>query len=638
MDKSPVSGVAGAVRIEKLSLSKLREAERHGKRENESGKSRVVRDAPPVTTTGLDLEALYEAHVEGAFVPKGKNLAIEVLVQFPKDLVDGSDGGYLLAHARRFVESVWGPQSIFGDRCDRDEKGVTNVSVFIAPKYIKKTKRTEKVSVSLTRDLKRLVSEKTNNEEEAHKWAIGRALQDAIFEYFRDVMKLPGVQRGDPKASPGPDWKSAEELREQELEAMKAEHTEQLKMAAEERDKAERLSRQADAERSAARALLEEARLALQAEREQFERDRELHHAQVALIARAADDQNGLHLRSAPKGVFMTPSRMTDDEKAIFYSNWPPVIVEIARHLAAALERVRQTLLQLADRETRIERKEAEVSKNERQLEEQRRSHAEAVRLHELEISDFDARIRQISAKETELDKNAEDARIAAETARAKQASADAIMRSQSAWADAIKAIKPESGRADIGSDGRIAIDANLRATLPDAVVTTLTQQAPEWVRAIVAQGCDIAVLKDKAAKQVAKAQSQAQAASAKLHRINRSHDILTDIVTKKCVASANNRVLTLDYSRPGTAPRVERVQFDDVEPFLLAVAETYHKFGTLRTRVVALKTELQQEREALAKKHPERAPDLERDQAAVEAKVTNAFRAPPGWGDGIGR
>ncbi|MXO76117.1 hypothetical protein GRI40_12930 [Altererythrobacter aerius] len=125
MKKSAVAGVAGAVPIYQLTNNDLRKAENHGKRLDETSKARAIYDAPPVTTSGLELRTLFRAHIKGAFVPKAKAKAMHVIIQFPKQLVDGENAEYMLHHARRFCERVFGTDAIFADRVDRDERGDT---------------------------------------------------------------------------------------------------------------------------------------------------------------------------------------------------------------------------------------------------------------------------------------------------------------------------------------------------------------------------------------------------------------------------------------------------------------------------------------------------------------------------------
>lgn len=154
MKKSPNAGLSGAVRVQQLKLSDLTMAEKHGKRLDATSRARRISRDAPLTTTGLDLRKLHRHHLDKVYVPKAKSKAMHVIIQFPKDLVDGEAAALMLRHARAFVEDVFGPDSIFADRVDRDERGQHIVDVFVAPKYTKITKHQQKTAVTMSRHLK----------------------------------------------------------------------------------------------------------------------------------------------------------------------------------------------------------------------------------------------------------------------------------------------------------------------------------------------------------------------------------------------------------------------------------------------------------------------------------------------------
>lgn len=254
MKKSPVSGISGSIRAKTLTKAQLIKQEKHGKRLDATSRGRAISTDPPVTTTGLNLLELYRNHVRGAFVPKYKNIAKHIIIQFPKDLVDGEDAEFMLAHARRMVERIFGDQSIFADRVDRDEEGMHIVDVFVAPKYVKKTTHTSRLAVTLSIHEKALAAKYGRGNSVYDR---GRAMQDSIHEYFRDEMNLPGVQRGNPKANIGSDWVAAEALRQQELDEKTAKADALLR-------RLEKQEKQSAEERAQLKALSEEARLAAQ--------------------------------------------------------------------------------------------------------------------------------------------------------------------------------------------------------------------------------------------------------------------------------------------------------------------------------------------------------------------------------------
>lgn len=216
MPKSVVAGISGAARIQRLNMSQLGDAEQHGLRLDKSSAARKVRDAEPLTTTGLDLATLRERHVAGVMVPKSDTIALHMFCQFPTDLVDGNDSAWMLEHARQFAAKVFGDRAVFADRIDRDEVGLHGVDLFLAPRYVKKTKHSEKEAVSISKHLKDLAVTTGRWDpakgRDAPLVVQGQALQDAWFEYLRTEGQLAGVERGSPKRTRGSDWMPAEVL------------------------------------------------------------------------------------------------------------------------------------------------------------------------------------------------------------------------------------------------------------------------------------------------------------------------------------------------------------------------------------------------------------------------------------------
>lgn len=211
-----MKGLSGSVRIMRLDRVHLSGQELHGKRLDESSQQRRVSDAPPVTTTGLDLGDLLDAHEAGAKRQGGsKYRAMHMIVQFPQDLVDGDDAELMLKHARGFAEQVFGSDAVFGDRIDRDEGNRHVVDLFLAPKYQKKTKGGEATWISLSRDLKALAIERGegNKQGEPDLRAQGRALQSTFHEYLIEQMGLVEAERGAPKEHARADWKTPEEIK-----------------------------------------------------------------------------------------------------------------------------------------------------------------------------------------------------------------------------------------------------------------------------------------------------------------------------------------------------------------------------------------------------------------------------------------
>lgn len=726
MSDSPVSGVAGSARIYQLTMPELRKAERHGKREDDTSKARVVYDAAPVTTTGLDLVALYHAHVDGVFVPKAHNIVHHVSVQFPADLVDGEDPDNMLKHARGFVETVFGRGSIFADRIDRDEKGRRNVDLFVAPKYTKKTKHSEKLAISMTRDLKRLADKYGRKR---NKWDTGRALQDALHDYLKNEMGLEGVQRGSPKVFAGPDWKSAEELREAELKRIKAELEEEKRKVAELGKNAQQLVDQAKAEREHAQKIREEANAAnsaaqlekrrateareiadqlrqeaealrmqheaasrtaeeerlhnnaeiarkqakldaeleaatvakrhaeaeaasaaenrraaaaamataqaelarAQGERQQVKRDRDREVAHLALLVRASDDNNGLYLRPSGDRFSMAIFGMTEQEKATYDTPWSAAMTAIGRKLADALEQVRRALLRLADKELKLER---ERKEHERSV----ATHQETIRAHQNAVRDLEIKIANIDIKEKQIEQRLHAATEAFNAAGAKESEATAAKLAQEHWLTVISATASASDKVTIDDSGKVAVAPQVMVSLPEPIRSTLQKDAPAWAKNIIRETQLLAQARQQAEAAEADWKRKAEAVSAEQRRIEKSREIVSDIVSNRCVASAKDGVLSLHYDHDGGKRETRQHRLAELEPSLAHVAGLYARFRDMTAQILTLETELQKERDDLAKRYPEKGKRLQEDQAMTTEKVTKAYAPPPLWGHDLGR
>lgn len=571
--KNEVAGVAGAARINQMTKADLTRAEQHGKRLDVTGKSRAISDAVPVTTTGLELNALFEKHVEGAFVPRAHSKAMHVLIQFPKDLVDGEDAEGMLNHARAFTRRVFGNDAIFADRVDRDEKSRHVVDLFVAPKYIKKTKHQQKVAVSMTHHLKALAKEYG---QPTGPHGCARALQDALFEYLRDEMALAGVMRGSPKQVPGPDWKSAEHQRVEELAELSAQTKAEREQVG--RDQA---TAQSDREAAAAERLraeteaqaLADSRRALDFDREALGRreadvarrerqtkdahdavraahleidrqkaelavastvaarateiareeaiaatktrvaaeadraaaaqmvlqgrdqlvviadERSRREAELALLMRAADDDEGLDLRAVGSSITMNERAMSTAERATFRRPWPNTIRALATKLAEALERVRNLTRRLREREERVATREAAVLVIERSKVREWEERGAAQRAeHEDALATLAIREAAVRAREAEAERRlvAADARIAA--AIKAQDAANNAASDHSNWARAVELIGRYPSLLIHDDEGGFRLDRRPGRTgrLPEWLVATLEQPAPPWAKAAI--------------------------------------------------------------------------------------------------------------------------------------------------------
>lgn len=310
---SPVTGVSGSVRIQRLSGVSLAAAEAHGKRQDHAGKARSIRDVPPLTTSGLDLRDLHAQHIEGAARRKGAPDGLHMVLQFPTKLIDVEDIEdieWMLEEARNFAVSIFGDDAIFADRVDRDEKSEHVVDLFVAPKYEKVTKRGSKLAVSTSKHLKELAAKRGKAPTLRGQ---GQALQDAWFEHLRDKMDLD-VKRGAKKRLPGDDWETPEQLElsrlAEEVEKARQEAAESLTEAAEAHREAQRaewaLKPYSEAVRGLEDANERRAKAKLEAERQEGvlrNVNHQLKCAKEALAEHGAGDRLARELRGLRKEI-----------------------------------------------------------------------------------------------------------------------------------------------------------------------------------------------------------------------------------------------------------------------------------------------------------------------------------------------
>src|SRR5690606_17279014 len=99
--------------------------------------------------------------------------------------------------------------------------------------------------------------------------------------------------------------------------------------------------------------------------------DKELH-----LLARAADDRNGLQLKPYDDAFTIATGAMTGEERALMRSPWTTAALRIGHHLALALDRLRSLAADLLLREGRIIERETELRNLNALSEERARQHA----------------------------------------------------------------------------------------------------------------------------------------------------------------------------------------------------------------------------------------------------------------------
>lgn len=645
MQKSPVTGKSGAIRIQPLTLDQLRLAECHGKRDDEISKLRVVYDQKPIVHKGLNLMELYKRHTDGVFIPKAKTVVQHALFQFPTELVDGEDAEYMLRHSLAMAERIWGPDAVIAARVDRDEKSRHVVDVFICPKYLKQTKRESKVAVSMTKHMKELAS--GHGYEKLTTANIGRALQDFMYVYFRDVMKLEGVERGSAKSLGGSDWKSAEKLREQELDHLRALAKADCEASSKERAEAEtrkleqvQAQERAEADWAQKNAEIEEERLALtelteqkrqteialrsalaatiaareeaeakgeklSAERAEIARQKdenskamELHLRQIALLGRAMNDANGLELRVDQEGFAMNTSPMSAEEKDDFQSFWPPVMVKIGKALAQALQALRDAA--------------ADLLRQTREVEEERRKNAKLAAdqraYHEKALATLAEDREALNAKEAEIEEREAEAQAKLAEAIEREDATDKQLRDHASWVAAVEWFGARPLSARIGEKGSVETNVKLDSDIPPEIDACLEHMPPPWVSQQIARQHQL---------------------DCEIRKNRHSKRLFKELQAGKCVlkVEGDKILITRSGQTNSKRPRMEQIKIADLASWFIPLAQSHIDLLKNQKKAASLAEQLDKRLQDLSARFPERRPELDQERKAARSQI----------GDGLG-
>lgn len=291
-------------RIKPLNGPLLAAAEQHGRRLDAAAIRRKVRDEPSLTWTpdGVDGDPLALSnrladHVAGALVPKAKAKALHMLVKLPASVPVETveDARAALALIVQFAQDSYGGNAVFSARMDRDERSLNSVDLFLAPRYLKVTKRKSEEAVSLTRFGKLLAKkrgiEDRSDSAKGSMQAQGSALQDELADWL--TARGFEAQRGAAKDRDGDDWKTPEVMgARKDRAAIEQFIAEQLPEVMEKRVEADRLL--ADAAR-----IKDEADVAAEQIKRQAENEA---RASAAAIQATAEAEAG-RIRSAAKAA-----------------------------------------------------------------------------------------------------------------------------------------------------------------------------------------------------------------------------------------------------------------------------------------------------------------------------------------------
>jgi FixJ family two-component response regulator len=405
----------------------------------------------------------------------------------------------------------------------------------------------------------------------------------------------------------------------------------ELAAAAEARKQAEADAVGAAENRRASAAVMETAQSELaraQAERKQLERDRDREATQLALLVRAANDDNGLDLRPSGDGFSMAKSRMTQPEKAAFESPWSATMHTIGRKVAEALEQVRRALLRLADKEARLERGRQEHERS-------AAAHREAVSNHQNAVRDLNARIANFNEKEKQIEERLAKASETVRFAEGKEREAAAAMRLQQHWLTVIAATASEPHKITIQENGQVAVAPQMMASLSDLVRSDLRKDAPDWVKNVVKQREALAQAKGQAEAAEAEWKRKSEAVSTVQERIEKSRKVLDAIVTGNWDVTIADGFMAARHNSDSESRNVHRIPLADMEPSLLHAARSFLHLSATTGSVLELRDDLKKERSALVKLQPERASQIEEEQQRTDDKIGRVLQLPPGWESG---
>lgn len=359
-------------RIKPLNGPLLIAAEQHGRRLDKAAQNRKVRDEPSLTWVPEGVEgdplALSERladHIAGAMVPKAKAKALHMLVKLPASVPveTEADARAALALVVQFAQETYGGRAVFSARMDRDERSLNSVDLFLAPRYLKVTKRKSEEAISLTRFGKLLAQkhgiEDRSDSAKGSMQAQGSALQDELAAWL--TSRGFEAQRGVAKERGGDDWKTPEVMgARKDRAAIEALIAEQLPEAMDKRIEAERLLADAARIKDDAEAAAEQAKRAAAAAALEIRMQAEAEAARIRNTAKTEAD------RLAAKAVQDREQHLAAEERILLEAQNQ---VEAQRKqinrdrdgLNLRMELVRRSEEQLVARKAKVAAQAAEV-------------------------------------------------------------------------------------------------------------------------------------------------------------------------------------------------------------------------------------------------------------------------------------
>ncbi|UZW57558.1 plasmid recombination protein [Sphingobium sp. JS3065] len=214
------------------------------------------------------------------------------------------------------------------------------------------------------------------------------------------------------------------------------------------RHEAQDVARRAEQERQAAAAerdAIARDREALAQDQAALKAQQKRQDAEIELLARGADDSNGLDLRPHEQAFTMKADVMTEKEKLVYKTPWTAGALRIGHQLALALQRIRRLTADLLRREGRMMVQEKELARREAATIERDRQQAISAQRLEQRHAEQDAamalardqlakREQVIAARENALEPREAAIQQQASAAREIEAAAEEREQAQRDW------------------------------------------------------------------------------------------------------------------------------------------------------------------------------------------------------------
>lgn len=236
----------------------------------------------------------------------------------------------------------------------------------------------------------------------------------------------------------------------------------------------------------------------------EFAKSREVHEKQLALLARATDEEAGLDLRLAGEVFTMKRTPMSEAERESYAKPWLKALISMARRLAVALDRVRDFARRLVERERKVEDREFAAASGAAQLKKDRADLEAKRATHEAAVRNFESSRLKLEADQESAARTAAEAAKALENAKREKVSAKAASTIQYLWTVAMEDLEGVAEDVEITKEGKIGLNPRVAKDFPPEVEKFFTEnQPPEWAKTFVTQRHQLAkALKDAEANQ----------------------------------------------------------------------------------------------------------------------------------------